>query len=45
MGALQMGIRRYFKGPMSQAEQPLGSPGHLPRGLALRHSDHFLRDS
>ena len=27
---------------MSQAERPLGSPGHLPRGLALRHSDHSL---
>ena len=25
---------------MSQAERPLGSPGHLPRGWALRHSDH-----
>ena len=40
-----MGIRRtsrYFKGPMSQAAQPLGSPGHLPCGLALRHSDHSL---
>ena len=28
--------------PNLHAERPLGSPGHLPRGLALRHSDHSL---